>query len=812
MTDEQLRTKEVFVENELKESYLSYAMSVIVGRALPDVRDGLKPVHRRIVYAMKELGLFSNKPHKKSARIVGEVIGKYHPHGDTSVYDAMVRLAQEWNMRYPLVNGQGNFGSVDGDNPAAMRYTEAKMMKITDEFLQDIDKETVDWRENFDNTLKEPVVLPVKFPALLANGSSGIAVGMATSIPPHNLGEIIDATVDVIDNPDQEVEELVRKGFIKGPDFPTDGCILNNSGISDFYTTGEGSITMKAICSIEELSKGKSAIIIDEIPFQVNKTTLINQIVDLVKQGKIKDISDIRDESNKKGIRIFIEVKKDIDPNIILNQLYKFTTLKSNFTCKLLAIVNGVPKVLNLKDYLNNFIAFRKDVIIKRTKFDLKKAQDRLHILEGLKIALDNIDDVIALIKGSNSTQEARDGLMNTYEFSELQAQAILDMKLQKLTGLEMDKIREEYEDILKTIDELNAILNSDEKQYEIIKEELLDIKQRYGDVRKTKLISDDSNLSVEDLIQDEDLVIMITQNDYIKKVPLESYKSQKRGGKGINAHIKDEDVIKNLFVANSKDNLLIFTNDGNINWMKAYEVPAVSGQSKGRPIVNYIDLKGKKITNVINVSNLNEGYLIFLTKKGIIKKTQMSNFSKPRHGGIKAINLDEGDTVLSVAYSHNGDEDIIIESNVGQAIRFKQTDLSTLGRTAKGVKSIKLKESEEVIGLELARAAKTMFTITQSGYGKRTLLSEYPVIKRGGRGVIDIKTDERNGNVITMKAVGEEDELLIVTQKGKIIRTPISDVRIIGRNTKGVKIVNLGEDDAIERVERIAKDDDVDV
>lgn len=809
--DESLRTKDVFVENELKESYLSYAMSVIVGRALPDVRDGLKPVHRRIIYAMRDLGLFSNKKFLKSAKVVGEVLGKYHPHGDTSVYDAMVRMAQEWNMRYVLVNGQGNFGSVDGDNAAAYRYTEAKMTKIAEVYLHDIEKETIDMRNNFDDTAQEPTVLPVKFPALLANGSSGIAVGMATSIPPHNLGELIDATTDLIDNPEQSVEELVRKGFIKGPDFPTNAHLIQNSNIFDFYLTGEGSFAMKAVCSTEELPKGKSAVIIEEIPYQVNKTNLINQIVELVKQGKIKDISDIRDESNKKGIRIFIEIKKDIDPEIVLNQLYKFTALKSNFSAKMLAIVGGVPRVLNLKDYLTNFIAFRKEVVIRRTQFDLKKAQDRLHILEGLKIALDNIDDVIALIKGSKSTPEAKDGLISTYNFSELQAQAILEMRLQKLTGLEMNKIREEYDSLLQLIDELKFILENDSKQYSIIKEELQEVKDKYSDNRKTQLITDDSNLSIEDLIQDEDLVIMITQNDYIKKVPLEAYRSQKRGGKGINAHIKDEDVIKNLFVANSKDTLLIFTNDGNINWMKAYEVPAISGQSKGRPIVNYIDLKGKKITNVINVSNLNEGYLVFLTKKGIIKKTEMANFSKPRHGGIKAINLDEGDTVLSVAYS-NGDEDVIIESNVGMAIRFSQNDLSTLGRTARGVKSIKLKDNEEVVGLELAKSGKTMFTITESGYGKRTLLNEYPVIKRGGRGVIDIKTDKRNGAVVTMKAVGEDDEVLLVTKKGKIIRTPISDVRIIGRNTKGVRIVNLGDDDFVERVERIASDEDVEV
>lgn len=809
MSEENLRTKNVFIENELKEAYLAYAMSVIVGRALPDVRDGLKPVHRRIIYAMKELGNYPNRPHKKSARIVGEVIGKYHPHGDTAVYDAMVRLAQYWNMRYILVNGQGNFGSIDGDNPAAMRYTEAKMEKITEEFLQDIDKETISWRPNFDDSLVEPEVLPTKIPSLYVNGSAGIAVGMATNIPPHNLREVLDAAIYVIENPDVSVEDLVRKDIVKGPDFPTSALGVKNENVRNIYLTGEGSMTMKAVCSIEEHKKGREAIIIEEIPYQINKVNLINQIVELVKSGKIKDITDIRDESNKRGIRVVIEVKKDSDPNIILNQLYKFSYLKTNFNARILAIVNGVPTILNLKDYLVNFIAFRKEIVIKRTKYDLKKSEERLHILEGLKIALDNIDEVIALIKGSKSAVEAKQGLMNMYNLSEIQSQAILDMRLQKLTGLEMEKIREEYNGLLKLIEDLKFILANDSKQYEIIKEEFEYIKDKYGDDRKTKLIADEGDVAIEDLIQDEDFVVMVTQNDYIKKVPLEAYKTQKRGGKGVNAHLKSEDTIKNLFVSNSKDSLLIFTSDGNINWMKAYEVPTGTATAKGRPIVNYIDLRGKKITNIINVSNLNKGYLIFLTKKGIIKKTEMSNFSRPRAGGIKAINLDEGDAVLSVLYSE-GVEDIICESNVGLAIRFKQDDLSVLGRTARGVKAQNLRGDEEVIGIELATSGKTMFTITESGYGKRTVLSEYPTIKRAGRGVIDIKTDDRNGKVVTMKAVGEDDEILIVTAKGKVVRTSVSDVRIIGRNTKGVKIVNLGDDDKVVRIEKIANEDEV--
>lgn len=807
MVTESLRTKEVFIENELKDAYLSYAMSVIVGRALPDARDGLKPVHRRIIYAMNELGTAPNKPHKKSARIVGEVIGKYHPHGDTAIYDALVRLAQEFNMRYPLVDGQGNFGSIDGDNAAAMRYTEARMTKITEKFLEDIDKNTVSFRPNFDESLEEPTVLPTKIPALLVNGSSGIAVGMATNIPPHHLGEVLDAAIDVINNPNQTVEELVRKNLVKGPDFPTGALMLNKSGIQDIYINGEGAVTMKAICSIEEQGK-REAIIVEQIPYQVNKVSLINQIVDLVKTGRIKDISDIRDESNKKGIRVVIETKKDSDPNIILNQLYKFTNLQMNFNARLLSIVDGVPTILNLKSYLVHFIKFRKEVIVNRTKFDLKKSQDRMHILEGLKIALDNIDAVIALIKSHKSGPEAKEGLMSTYSFSEIQAQSILDMKLQKLTGLEMEKIKIEYNDLLETIKRFEFILATDSEQFKIIKSEFEEIRSSFNDERKTKIVVDEGSMSIEDLIKDEDFVVMNTQNDYIKKVPLEQYRSQKRGGKGINANFKGEDTIKNLFVANSKDTLFIFGNDGSINWLKTYEVPTINMQNKGRPIVNYIDLRGRNIANLINISNLEEGYLIFLTKKGIIKKTEVANFAKPRAGGIKAINLDEGDSVLSVVYSKTGESDIIIESNVGLSIRFKQTDLSVLGRTARGVKAMNLRGDEEVVGIELAQVGKTLLTVTEKGFGKRTLLSDYPVIKRAGRGVIDIKTDDRNGKVVTMNAVGEEDELFIVTKK-KIVRTSVSDFRIIGRNTKGVKVVNLDEDDLIVSVEKIVHDEE---
>ncbi|NQZ85802.1 MAG: DNA gyrase subunit A [Nanoarchaeales archaeon] len=798
-----LRTKDIHIENELKDSYLQYAMSVIVGRALPEVRDGLKPVHRRIIYAMFREGLLPNKKYSKCAGVVGEVLKKYHPHGDSSVYDAMVRLAQEWNMRYTIVDGQGNFGSMEGDGAAAYRYTEAKMTKFTEKFLNDIDKETVKMVPNFDEQTVEPTVLPTKIPTLLVNGSSGIAVGMATNIPPHNLGEVVDAALDLIENPQQSVEELVRKGFVKGPDFPTGATMLQGPGLQDIYINGEGAVTMKAVCSIEEFKKNREAIIIEQVPYQTNITTLINQIVDLVKNGKIKDISDIRNETNKNGIRIVIEVKKDADPNIVLNQLYQYSTLKSNFNARLLAIVAGVPTILNLKSYLHNFIDFRVEVVVKRTEFDKKKSLERLHILEGLTIALDNIDDIIALIKASKTGADAKEELISRYKLSEIQAQGILDMKLQKLTGLETDKIRDEFEAIVKVIEGLNFIIDNVSEQMSIVKAEMIEVREKFNDPRRTIIVADEGNIAIEDLIKDEDFAVMVTQNDYIKKVPIEEYRSQKRGGKGVSANFKDEDVIKKLFVTNSRDSVLIFTSDGNINWMKAYEIPTMKATMKGRPIVNYIDLRGKKITNIVNVSDLTSGYLIFLTKKGIIKKTEMKNFAKPRNGGIKAINLDEGDTVLSVIYTH-GDSDIVCESNVGMSIRFKQTDLSILGRTARGVKAMNLRAGEEVVGIELAQPGKTLLTVTKKGFGKRTLLSQYTTIKRAGRGVLDIKTGPRNGKVVTMNAVNEEDDLFIITKK-KVVRTPVSDFRIISRNTMGVKVVNLDEDDEILSVEVIS-------
>ncbi len=806
MSEDFMRIKEVFIEDELKEAYLSYAMSVIIGRALPDVRDGLKPVHRRILYAMYELGLMPNKPHKKSARIVGEVIGKYHPHGDSAVYEALVRLAQDFSVRYPLIDGQGNFGSVDGDAAAAMRYTEARLTKIATEMLKDIEKETVDFVPNFDDTLKEPSVLPARIPQLIINGSSGIAVGMATNIPPHNLSEVIDSAIYLIDHPDTSSDELLSMGLIKGPDFPTGGLILYNDDLVKFYKTGQGVITIKGIAEVEEnIGKGRSAVVIKEIPYLINKISLIEKIVELVKSGKIKDIVDIRDESDKRGIRVVIEVKRDGDPNVVLNQLYKFTNLKTTFPAKFLAIVDGVPKILSLRDYLINFISFRKEVIIRRTKFELKNAEEKLHILEGLKIAISHIDEVIKLIKSSKNVQEARKGLISTYELSEKQAQAILEMKLQKLTGLEMSKIIEEYENTRSLIIKLKYILDNESEQYRIIKEELIEIKEKYGDDRKSRIIDKEDNISIEDLIKDEDFVVMITDKDYIKKVPLVSYRSQKRGGKGTNAYIKESDFIKNLFIANSKDYLLIFTSDGSVHWIKTYEIPTVSGTSKGRPIVNYIDLKGHKIMSVIGAGDLQSGYLIFITKKGFIKKTEMENFSRPRSGGIKAINLEEGDRLVNVVKSE-GTEDIIVESDVGYAIRFSQKNLSTLGRTARGVKAIKLREGEFVIGMELVTPGKTLLTITEKGYGKRTLISDYPVINRGGRGVIDIKTDGRNGRVVSLKSVKDDDEVLIVTKAGKIIRIKVKDIRIIGRNTKGVKIVNLEGDDYVVNVEKIEK------
>ena len=804
MSENNLKIREVFVEEEMKDSYLSYAMSVIVGRALPNVYDGLKPVHRRIIYAMYKEGLLSNKKHSKCAGVVGEVLKKYHPHGDNSVYDALTRLAQDWNMRYTLIDGQGNFGSIEGDSPAAYRYTESRLTKVSERFLQDIEKEVVNFNPNFDGTHTEPQVLPSLIPNLLVNGSSGIAVGMATSIPPHNLGEVIDCVIKVIDEPEITTDDLVNLNLVKGPDFPTKANLVNREDLKKFYLSGEGSFTIKAVCSFEDITKSKQAIIIEEIPYQINFENLINQMIELVKSGKIKDITDIRNETNKKGIRIVIELKSGIDPNIILNQLYKHTSLQTNFSARMLSIVDGVPKILNLLEYSKHFISFRKGIIISRTKFDLKKNEERLHILEGLKLALENIDNIISIIKKSQSGLEAKEKLISEYKFSQIQAQSILDMRLQKLTGLEIQKLVDEYNEVIKTIEKLKSILESDIKQYKIIKDELSQIKENFSDVRKTKLVNDTADINIEDLIKDEMFAIMTTRQDYIKKVSLDQYRTQKRGGKGINAHLKSDEIITNLFVCNSKDNLLIFTNDGNINWLKVYEIPEINISNKGRAIVNYIDLGGKKITNIINVSNLNKGYLIFLTKKGIIKKTQMSNFSKPRNGGIKAINLDEGDTVLSVKYVDDDNQDIICQSNVGLAIRFKQSDLGILGRSAKGVKAMNLREDEEVVGIELTKENTTLLSICENGFGKRTIISEYPTIKRAGRGVIDIKCDERNGSVIGMRAVCDDDEILVVTKLGKVIRVSIIDIRIISRNTKGVKIVNLEADDKVERFELI--------
>ena len=804
MSENNLKIREVFVEEEMKDSYLSYAMSVIVGRALPNVYDGLKPVHRRIIYAMYKEGLLSNKKHSKCAGVVGEVLKKYHPHGDNSVYDALTRLAQDWNMRYTLIDGQGNFGSIEGDSPAAYRYTESRLTKVSERFLQDIEKEVVNFNPNFDGTHTEPQVLPSLIPNLLVNGSSGIAVGMATSIPPHNLGEVIDCVIKVIDEPEITTDDLVNLNLVKGPDFPTKANLVNREDLKKFYLSGEGSFTIKAVCSFEDITKSKQAIIIEEIPYQINFENLINQMIELVKSGKIKDITDIRNETNKKGIRIVIELKSGIDPNIILNQLYKHTSLQTNFSARMLSIVDGVPKILNLLEYSKHFISFRKEIIISRTKFDLKKNEERLHILEGLKLALENIDNIISIIKKSQSGLEAKEKLISEYKFSQIQAQSILDMRLQKLTGLEIQKLVDEYNEVIKTIEKLKSILESDIKQYNIIKDELSQIKENFSDVRKTKLVNDTTDINIEDLIKDEMFAIMTTRQDYIKKVSLDQYRTQKRGGKGINAHLKSDEIITNLFVCNSKDNLLIFTNDGNINWLKVYEIPEINISNKGRAIVNYIDLGGKKITNIINVSNLNKGYLIFLTKKGIIKKTQMSNFSKPRNGGIKAINLDEGDTVLSVKYVDDDNQDIICQSNVGLAIRFKQSDLGILGRSAKGVKAMNLREDEEVVGIELTKENTTLLSICENGFGKRTIISEYPTIKRAGRGVIDIKCDERNGSVIGMRAVCDDDEILVVTKLGKVIRVSIIDIRIISRNTKGVKIVNLEADDKVERFELI--------
>lgn len=786
------------IEDEVVQSYMSYAMSVIVGRALPDVRDGLKPVHRRILYSMNELGLKHTAKFRKSATVVGDVLGKYHPHGDASVYDAMVRMAQDWSLRYPLVKGQGNFGNIDGDSAAAYRYTEAKLSVIADEMLADLDKETVDMAPNFDGSLKEPIVMPSRIPNLLVNGSSGIAVGMATNMPPHNISEIADATIALIDNPASTSFDLMK--YVKGPDFPTGGIIMGTQGIKSAYNTGRGSVKVRAKAEVEE-HKGKQRIIITEIPYQVNKTNLIEQIAGSVRDKIIQGISDLRDESDRDGMRIVIEVKKDANPEVVLNQLYKHSALEGSFGIINLAIVKGEPKVLNLKELIAYYIEHRKDVIVRRTQYELRKTEERLHILEGLIIALNNIDAVVQKIKKSAGTKEAMLMLQTDYKLSEIQSKEILEMKLQKLSSLEQEKIKDENKQLLDYADQLRYILKSDQKVLEIIKEDLLDIKQKYGDERKSQIsASEGEEIIEEDMIERQDVIVTISHAGYVKRIPVDTYKAQKRGGKGIiAAQTREEDYVEDVFIANTHSYILFFTNHGQVHWLKVYEIPEGSRQAKGKAIVNLLNLKeGEKVSAFIPVTEFDDKhFLVLATKDGTIKKTNLSEYSRPRQGGIIGITLDEGDELIGARLT-DGTKELMLVTKNGLAARFNEEDARPIGRTSKGVRGISLKDKDEVVSLLVVEQGKTIFTITENGYGKRTGVDEYRLINRGGIGVINIQCSDRNGKVVTSTCVDNNDELMIMSKNGITIRTPAQGISVIGRNTQGVRVMKLDEDDKV--------------
>ena len=792
------------VENEIKRSYLDYSMSVIVGRALPDARDGLKPVHRRILYAMNDLGMLSNKPFKKSARIVGEVIGKYHPHGDVAVYDTMVRMAQDFSLRYPLISGQGNFGSVDGDSAAAMRYTEARLSKISEEVLEDIDKETVDFQPNFDGELKEPIVLPCKIPNLVVNGSSGIAVGMATNIPPHNMREVIDGTIELIDHPETSPEQMMR--FIRGPDFPTGGTICGTAGIREAFTTGKGKIKVRAKTEVETV-KNRTAIIVNEIPYQVNKSMLIEEIADLVRDKKITGIHDIRDESDKDGMRIVIELKNDATPEIVLNQLFKHTRMESTFGIIFLALVNNQPKLLNLKELLVCFIDHRRQVVRRRTAFELKKAEERAHILEGLIIALDDIDNVVQKIKKSKDVETARNVLISDYSLSEPQAKAILDMRLQKLASLERDKIKEEHRELLKTITELKEILSSEQRILDVIKKELLEIKEKYADGRRTDIgNAADEDMPAEELIEEEDVVVTITHAGYIKRIPVDTYRSQGRGGKGIiAASTNDDDIVEQLFIASTRSDVLCFTNMGQVHWLKVHEIPLGSRQAKGKAIINLIGLRqGEQVKAFIPVREFDDQhYVLFCTKQGTVKKTSLEQFSRPRKGGIIAISFNEGDELVDVVMT-DGNMNVIMATADGMAVRCSEQDMRPMGRNATGVRGITLRDKDEVIGMVMAEDDKTLLTVTENGYGKRTLVSEYRFIKRGGVGVKDIECSERNGKAVAIRSVTDDDEIMLISQQGIIIRTAVKEISVIGRATQGVRVMKLEQGDKLVDIAKI--------
>lgn len=805
----------VNIENQMKSSYIDYSMSVIVSRALPDVRDGLKPVHRRILYAMYDLGILSNKPYKKSARIVGEVLGKYHPHGDTSVYDAMVRMAQDWALRYPMIDGQGNFGSIDQDPPAAMRYTEARLQKIAEEALSDIDKETVDFQLNFDDSLKEPTVLPSRIPQLLINGTSGIAVGMATNMPPHNLSEVIDGIVAYIDNHDITIPELMK--FIKAPDFPTGGVIYGYEGVRDAYETGRGRIVIRGVANIENEDNGKERIIVTSIPYQVNKAEMIKKTADLVNEKKIEGISDIRDESDRTGMRIVYEIKKDAITNVVLNKLYQYTALQSSFSVNNIALVKGRPMMLNLKDIIKYFVEHRHEVVIRRTQFELNEAQKRAHILEGLLIALDHIDEVIALIRASKTVDEARIGLMEKFGLSEIQARAIVDMRLRSLTGLERDKLKEEYEELLKQIEYYQLVLSDEGLRMEIIKNELIEIKDKYGDKAKTEIEYAASDFKIEDTIADEDVVITISHLGYIKRTPLSEYKRQNRGGRGSKgSDSRDEDFLEHLFIASMHNYMLFFTEKGRCFWMRVFEIPEGAKTSKGRAIQNLINIdRDDKVRAYINIKNLkdeeyiNNNFIILCTKKGIIKKTSVEAYSRPRQNGINAINIREDDQLLEVKLT-NGSNEVMLALKSGKAIRFNEEKVRPMGRNASGVKGITpANENDEVIGMICVESEQdNILVVSENGYGKRSSLEDYRETNRGGKGVKTINITEKTGSLIAIKNVQDNDDLMIINKSGIIIRLAVSDLRVMGRATQGVRLINLKDNDAIAAVAKVINDD----
>lgn len=808
------RIVQIDIEEEMKSAYIDYSMSVIVSRALPDVRDGLKPVHRRILFGMMELGVRHNTPYKKSARIVGEVLGKYHPHGDTAVYDTMVRMAQEWSLRYQLVEGQGNFGSVDGDSPAAMRYTEARLRRVSEEMLSDIDKETVDFRLNFDDTLQEPTVLPTRIPNLLVNGSSGIAVGMATNMAPHNLTEVVDGIIMYIDNADVEMEELLK--VVKAPDFPTGGIIYGYEGVKSAFETGRGRIVIRGKTTLETNANGKEMIVATEIPYLVNKADMIKRTADLINEKKIDGISDIRDESDRNGMRVVYELKRDAIPNVVLNNLYKQTPLQSTFSVNNIALVNGKPELLNLKDLIQNFVDFRHEVVVRRTQYELRKAEERAHILEGLIIAINNLDEVIALIRKSRTPEDARNGLIKNYELSEIQAKAILDLRLQKLTGLEIDKLREEHAEVMALIEKLKEILEKKEMRMQIIKDELLEVKDKYGDERRSEIEYAAEDFKIEDMIPDEEVVVTISHVGYIKRTPLNEYRRQGRGGTGSRASsTRDEDFLEHLFVATTHNYLLVFTEKGKCFWMRVFEIPEGQKNSKGRPIQNLINIEpDDKVKAYIRVKDLKDeeylenNFIVMATKKGTIKKTTLEAYSRPRSNGINAINIREGDELLEARLTSGSDE-ILIALKSGRCIRFNEEKVRPMGRTASGVRGITLAgKDDEVIGMIIAKdESSTILVVSENGYGKRSALDDYRVTNRGGKGVKTLNITEKTGNLISIRMVSDGDDLMIINKSGILIRISVSDLRIMGRATQGVRLINIKSGDSIAAVAKVEKD-----